>query len=255
MSRTFLGQNFLIDEDVKVRIVELFQPADKFGEIGPGQGAITELLARKFSSFVVFEKDPKMIEVLSVKKLQGLQIIRGDFTDWNFQLDRAPVRNFSLIGNLPYEAGTRILKSVCEHSEQIPHFLFMLQKEVVERICAPSGTSDFGSLSVLVQGQYELEGLDVIPPEAFNPPPKVFSQLVRGRLRKSGRHTTDPRFQKFVQMSFLQKRKVLSNSWKSQFERSQIEAAFAKFGFGSKVRAEEIALDLWPQLFMELVKS
>jgi len=252
MSRTFLGQNFLIDEAVKSRIVELFHPPGLFGEVGPGEGAITELLAKKYSKFLAFEKDPQMIRALEAKNILNIEIVRGDFSNWRFEVDGLPVNDFSLIGNLPYEVGTRILKSVCAHAEQIVHFLFMLQREVVQRIVAKPATGDFGSLSVLVQGQYELEALDLIRPEAFRPAPKVVSQLIRGRLRWAGRHPLSEDFQKFVQLSFLQKRKILQNSWKSRFERSRIEAAFAKFNLSPKTRAEELPLDLWPPLFEEM---
>jgi len=251
MSRSFLGQNFLIDEDVQKRIVDLFQPPADFGEIGPGEGAITKLLSQKFSDFCVFEKDPRLAE-LHRSGSKNYRVREGDFADWNFELQHAPVKNYSLIGNLPYEASSSILKAVVNHADQIVHFLFMLQKEVVERISAKSKTSDFGSLSVFVQGQYDLEALDVIGPEAFDPPPRVQSQLVRGSRKKTGVHPLSKDYSKFVQSAFASKRKTLKNNWKGHFPAGRLEEVMKRLTLGEKVRAEEIDIDIWPQLFQFL---
>jgi 16S rRNA (adenine1518-N6/adenine1519-N6)-dimethyltransferase len=175
----------------------------------------------------------------------------GDFCDWDFQLDGKPVHRFSLVGNLPYESGSRILAVVAQHADQVEHFLFMLQREVVERICASPKTSDFGSLSVLLQGQFEMKALDIVPPESFSPPPRVFSQLVMGTIRNTNRHPLSDGFQKFVQRSFAQKRKTIKNVWKGLLTPEKIAEIFKKFDLKDTQRAEEIDLDLWPQLFKE----
>lgn len=253
MSRSFLGQNFLIDESVKQRIVDLFETDGLFGEIGPGEGAITDLLVKKYETFYFFEKDPRLFEKIS-KKHPQLTGILGDFSKWDYCLKGESVNGFSFIGNLPYEAGSHILKSVAIHSGQVNQFLFMLQKEVVERVCSSHGTSDFGSLSVLMQGQFVMEALDIVPPGAFRPAPKVQSQLMRGRVRTEGRHPLTSEFQKFVQSSFLQKRKTLRNTWKSWLRPEKIDDVFSRFEFLPTVRAEEIKVDLWPKLFDEVSK-
>lgn len=252
MSRQRLGQNFLVDSEWQAKIASYFTPAAKFGEIGPGRGELTEHLMKRFEHFCVFEKDERLVE-LHRSRSDRYDTIAGDFVDWNFELKGAPVENFSLIGNLPYESGTMIVKRVVEHAAQIPHFVFLLQKEVTQRLVAAPQTRDFGSLTILVQGQYHVEGLDIIPPEAFQPPPKVDSQLIRGQRRTSGTHSLSEDYQKFIKMSFMGKRKTLANVWKSQIDRRQSQAIFDKFSLGEMVRAEEIAVDLWPKLYQEFM--
>ncbi len=248
MGRAFLGQNFLHDPNWQSKIASYFTPEGAFGEIGPGHGELTEHLLKRFKNFYVFEKDPKLVEIHQKKK--DYQNIPGDFLDWDFKIENRPIENFSFVGNLPYEAGTGIVVRLCENATQVKHFLFLLQKEVVERICAIPKTRDFGSLTVLVQGQFQVESLDVIPPEAFTPPPKVFSQLVRGFQRKDP-HPTTAHYRKFVQSSFLNKRKVLRNQLKSLFPIAQVDLVFEKLGFTSLIRAEEIPVDVWPKLYEE----
>lgn len=252
-SRPILGQNFLVDEDWQKKIVDLFEPEGVFGEIGPGHGAITKHLLKKYSAFAVFEKDQKL--AAEQKRNSALTVIEGDYLDWDYRLNGKDVRDFSLIGNLPYEAGTAIVKSAVEHSDQVVYFLFLLQKEVTERLCAKPHTRDFGSLTVFVQGQFIVEALDIIPPEAFSPKPKVFSQLVRGRVRKAGAHPKTKEYQKFVQQAFSQKRKTLRNCLKSSVSAERIDQLFHAFQFKPTVRAEEIEVDLWPKVFEELKRD
>ncbi len=246
--RARLGQNFLVDKEVKQKIADLISPPGRFGEIGPGHGELTELLEKKFGRFVLFEKDEAL--VASLKK-RNYEVVAGDFVDWDFKLGGQPVEDFSLVGNLPYESGTKILLSICEHSLQIPYFFFMLQKEVVERICARPQSRDFGSLSVLVQGQYDVEALDVIPPSAFEPAPQVDSQLVCGRRRQI-LQSRSPEYLKFIQLSFHQKRKTLHNNWKSRYKIELVRNVLDQLQLKPTARAEEIPVDLWPRLFEEL---
>ncbi|MDB5038939.1 MAG: rRNA ((1518)-N(6)/adenine(1519)-N(6))-dimethyltransferase [Bacteriovoracaceae bacterium] len=250
MSRTFLGQNFLINEKFQQKIVNYFKPTNGFMEIGPGKAALTKHLKGRYKDFYVLEKDRKLAE-MHLKNSEYKTIV-GDFLDWDFKIQNEPVQNFSLIGNLPYESGSAMLLKISEKADQINHFVFLLQKEVVERICAKPKTSDFASFSVFVQGQFEVEALDIIPPECFDPSPKVFSQIVRGKRRETGRHPLDIEFQKFLKRSFLHKRKTARNAWKSFIDVEKIDQLFEKFNLPPTTRAEEIDLDLWPKLFAEL---
>jgi 16S rRNA (adenine1518-N6/adenine1519-N6)-dimethyltransferase len=247
MSRQYLGQNFLIDQSALQKIANLFHPPAEFAEIGPGHGELTNYLLKKYPRFTLFEKDTEFVRLHQKAGIN--KVIGGDFLDWDFTLDGKPVENFSFVGNLPYESGSAIVKRICEHSAEVVHFLFLLQKEVVERICAKPRSRDFGSFTVLVQGQFDVEALDIIPPEAFNPPPKVTSQLVRGTRRKTGAHSTDKTYLQFVQSSFLHKRKTLRNALKSRYSKEKLDQVFSEFQLNPMARAEEIAVDLWPALF------
>lgn len=255
MTRTFLGQNFLVDEAVQKRIVELFsaQSGEVVVEIGPGKGAITQWLSELPIELLVVEKDPQLV---SLHRSKGqYSVVAGDFCDWGFAVDGRDLKHLGLIGNLPYEVGTQILKHICAHADKVEHFLFMLQREVVERICAKPHTSDFGSLSVLLQGQFTMKPFDVISPEAFDPAPKVYSQLVEGKLRPvEQRHPLDKAFQSFVQRSFQNKRKTLKNNWKAMMSLSNMTAVFEEFKIAEKARAEELDVDLWPKAY-EFLKT
>ena len=249
MPRTFLGQNFLIDENWQKKIISHFSPSGDFMEIGPGRGAITQHLCNKFSHFYVYEKDAELVKIHSANS--KLTVFNGDFLDWDFSIEGRVVENFSFIGNLPYESGSAMVQKICERADQVSSFLFLLQKEVVERICAEPRTSDFASFTVLVQGQFDVRSLDIIPPEAFRPAPQVMSQLVLGVRRQSGRHPIDVDYQKFLKRSFLHKRKTARNAWKSLMDQNTMERVFDKFKLSSTARAEEISVDLWPEIFRE----
>lgn len=249
MSRTYLGQNFLVSEDFQKKIVGYFEPKGGVVEIGPGRGALTQHLKDKFESFLVIEKDPELAKLH--RSAGSYRCLEGDFLDWNFEAGLVDLKPISFIGNLPYESGSAMILEIVAKAPRISDFVFLLQKEVVERITASPRSRDFGSFSVLVQGQFEVEALDIIGPEFFNPPPKVKSQILRGRRRLSGAHPIDPKLQKFLKTSFLNKRKTLKNAWKGFLDPEKIKSVFERFQFSDFQRAEEIEVDLWPKLFEE----
>lgn len=249
--RPKLGQNFLIDADWQKRIVNAFRPEADFAEIGPGHGELTQYLSSIGRDFTVFEKDRELVELHRARK--QYRVIEGDFLDWDFSFDGQPVKNFSFIGNLPYESGTAIVKRVVERADQVSSFVFMLQQEVVDRMLARHQTRDFGSLSILVQGQFDLELIGTVPPTSFRPAPKVVSRVFRGVRRKTGAHPLDPKYHKFLMVAFSMKRKTFKNVLKSQLVASEIKSLYGHFGWIETIRAEEISVDLWPQIYRWIV--
>jgi len=251
LARQKYGQNFLVDHHWQKKIVDLFDPPNGFAEIGPGKGALTRLLAERFKNFVAFEIDRSLLSHHDHQK--NYKVLLMDFLKWDFCLNTKPVENFSLIGNLPYESGSAIVLRLIEHIDQVVHFVFMLQKEVVDRICASHGTRDFGSFSVLVQGQFDIESFGPVPPGAFRPAPKVQSRLLRARRKlKEKRQSSSPEYFDFVRSAFQHKRKTLKNALKGRYP--ELEVLLKKLGLKSNCRAEEIPLDLWPQLFIGLTR-
>ncbi len=250
--RARLGQNFLVDLEWQRKIVGYFETSKFFGEIGPGRGALTQWLKQEHPNFIVFEKDEELVEYH--RKVGGYDVVAGDFLDWDFKVNGNAVQDFALIGNLPYEVGTAMIQRIVEHADQIPSFVFLLQKEVVERLAARPKTKAFGSLTVHVQGQYDLEALDIIPPSAFMPRPQVHSQIIRGKRRSSPHHISKD-FSRFVQAAFSQKRKTLRNSLLSSVNKDKIDSVISKFNFSPTIRAEEIAVDLWPAIFEEVKRG
>jgi len=240
------GQNFLVDRAWQKRIVEAFRPDAAFAEIGYGEGALTNLLLERFKFFVVFEIDESLIAKANLS--HEFKMIHLDFLKWDFHLNDQRVENFSLISNLPYESSTAILLRVIERADQIEHFVFMFQREVADRILARPKSRTYGALSVLAQGQYQLESLGILKPGAFKPPPKVDSTVIRAFRRKDP-HPREEVYRNFIFKAFSQKRKILKNALKQEFLAEKIQQVFSSLGLSDNIRAEEIGLEDWPKLF------
>lgn len=247
--RPKFGQNFLVDPYWQTRIVNAFEPPGAFAEIGPGKGALTQHLEKKFKDFVVFEIDPEM---LSFHKSKNYRVYRMDFLDWDFQLEGKPLENFSFIGNLPYESGTAMLLKILEHVPQVVHFVFMLQREVVDRICAREGSRDFGALSVLMQGQYKIEQIGIVKPGSFRPSPKVDSAVIKV-WRRNDTHPQTQDYRNFVFRAFQFKRKTLRNALRGEVDMERLKDLYAEMQWPEAKRAEEIPVEIWPKIYERLM--
>ncbi len=247
MSRQKWGQHFLTDTQVIQSICDAFQPPEDFAEIGPGRGALTNRLQERFKQFQIFEIDPNLAALHTTSS--QVSLLGSDFLQWNFEIDGKRPSNFSLIGNLPYESGSEMVKQIALNSDAIEHFVFMLQKEVCERLTAQPGTRDFSSFTVLTQSQYRIESLSTVPASAFAPPPRVESQVIRG-FRRSTRPPLTKDYKRFLKMAFAQKRKTLRNTLKStDYSFSDLQA---RFQFSDSIRAEEISVAQWWEMFQSL---
>lgn len=244
--RTKWGQNFLVDEFWQKKILEHFEPPHRFAEIGPGRGALTQHLETSHQGFYVFEIDSQLFSLHEGK--EAYKLIKGNFLDWDFCLEGQAVQSFSFVGNLPYESASHMMRRVIENSSQISHFVFLVQKEVAQRIGAQARSKAYSALSILSQGQYKIELKEVIPPGAFNPPPEVDSQILVGWKRETQAHPVDADFFSFVQKSFQQRRKQLSNVWK-EYKNSGVFELLEQESLSSSSRAEEIPLELWPKIY------
>ncbi len=209
-----LGQHFLRDANIARKIVEAL-PAGcpAVLEIGPGKGILTGMLAERYGQLTVVEKDTEAAVYLRKNfDEKHLRILEGDFLrlppdDWG-------QGEVCLIGNLPYNITGPIFFKVLEAAEKIPAAVFMIQKEVAERIVAPPGNKTYGILSVLLQNYFDIEYLFGVPPQVFTPPPKVHSAVIR-LIRKDIFPPVDrPLFVQLVKTAFNQRRKTLRNSLK-----------------------------------------
>lgn len=249
--RKSLGQNFLVDEEVAKWIVDQIEPdgAAFVIEPGPGLGAMTQHLVGRPQKLLLIEKDDQLAPELA-RRYQGnagVEVMHADATtvdkrDWYQQGD---VR---VIGNLPYSVGGEILKHMLTPPTPVKSAVFMLQKEVCQRLAAKLGEDGYGALSVLVQQDWDVELLRIIPPEVFNPRPKVDSAIVRFTPR-------DPRtlpvydrklFDRLVRQGFSQRRKQLKNllpeapgSWQALAESLEMPLT---------MRAEELSVLQWVNL-------
>lgn len=229
-----LGQHFLKDENIAKKIVGSLARKSNYKtliEVGAGTGVLTKyLLQDKTLETFVIEIDRESVAFLkkNFPQWEG-KIIEKNFlsfqTEWlPSSISHAP---FSIIGNFPYNISTQILFKVLEYRNQIPEVVGMFQKEVAERIAAPSGNKTYGILSVLLQAYYKIEYLFTVNPRVFNPPPHVKSAVIRLSRNNAGKLDCDEElFFKVVKAGFNQRRKTLRNSLGSQFNMKEIRSPF-----------------------------
>lgn len=236
-----LGQHFLTDRSYIERIVLAVdpKPGDRLVEIGPGQGAITMPLLRRHGELTAIEFDRDLITPLmeASEGVGRLTIIHKDVLAVDF-CKLAGDERLRLVGNLPYNLSSPILFHALEHAASIRDMVFMLQKEVVDRMAAGPGTKVYGRLSVMLQAYCTVTPLFVVPPGAFRPPPKVDSAVVRMVPRPLAEiGVTDPRrFTEVVRAAFGQRRKTLRNALSGVCDAAAIEAA----GLSPDARAEQV---------------
>lgn len=212
-----LGQHFLTDESIAVDIADALLVTSTHQpiiEIGPGTGALTHWLLSKYASQThLIEVDHSLIPLLE-KQFPALKdrIIHADFLKVSIK-ELFPETPISIIGNFPYNISSQIFFKVLEQRKQVQQVVCMLQKEVAKRIAAPPGSKTYGILSVLLQAHYDIEYLFDVPPEVFNPPPKVYSGVIRlQRNNVTQLDCNEETFIKIVKESFQKRRKTLRNA-------------------------------------------
>ncbi len=236
-----LGQHFLVDRNMIDMIVLAVspQPGDMLVEIGPGQGAITLPLLRKHGELTAIEFDRDLVTPLS-EAAQGvgrLTVIHKDVLQVDFSR-LAGEGKLRLVGNLPYNLSSPILFHSLDHAACVQDMHFMLQKEVVDRMAADPGSKVYGRLSVMLQAYCTVSRLFDVPPEAFRPPPRVDSAVVRLVPRDPAMIGIDDpkRFAEVVRAAFGQRRKTLRNALSTVCSTDQIEAASLR----PDARAEQV---------------
>jgi len=242
--RKRFGQNFLHDKMIIQRIVNSINPRqdDHVVEIGPGEGALTELVLDKIGRIDVVELDRDLIPLLKIRFVlqDGLSIHQADALKFDFCQLQNSSEKLRIIGNLPYNISTPLLFHLFEHSHCIQDMHFMLQKEVVDRIVAKPGDSAYGRLGVMLQYFCHAEYIFTVKPGAFHPPPKVDSAIVR--LVPHEKPPVDiqnfDEFSKLVNFSFTQRRKTLRNILKGKLDSAGIEA----LGLDPTIRPERLSL-------------
>jgi 16S rRNA (adenine1518-N6/adenine1519-N6)-dimethyltransferase len=236
-----LGQHFLHERAYIDRIVQAVnpQPGDRVVEIGPGQGAITFPLLKRHGALTVIEFDRDLIHPLTeaARDIGTLEIIHSDVLQVDFTALAGDGR-IRLVGNLPYNLSSPILFHTLDHAAAITDMVFMLQKEVVDRMAAGPGSKVYGRLSVMLQAYCEVQSLFVVPPGAFRPPPKVDSAVARLVPRDPASIGIDDRrrFADVVRAAFGQRRKTLRNALSNVCDARHFEAT----GVRADARAEQL---------------
>lgn len=216
-----LGQNFLRDPNICRKIVNSLAPGgdDFIIEIGPGQGALTEHLAEAGARrFMVVEKDDDLADGLRCR-WPGLEIVRGDALKFPWRsLNDGPCK---IIGNLPYNVGSKLVWDIVSRVETLERAVFMVQHEVALRLTAEPGTKTFGGLTAWVKNFCRTAYLFKVPPTVFHPRPKVDSAVVRFEPLPAGERPDDPEaLSALIKLLFQQRRKqistILKKKWTSE---------------------------------------
>lgn len=210
-ARKRFGQNFLVDLGVIEAIVRAIHPTreDRMIEIGPGLGALTAPLLEKLNVLNVIELDRDLASRLRQRFSEAqLPIVQADVLAVDFSQFGQQLR---IVGNLPYNISSPLLFTLVEYADQIIDQHFMLQREVVDRMVAAPGSGDYSRLSVMLQYRYAIEKIFDVSPEAFDPPPRVTSSIVRmvPLPPTRARAVDESLFAAVVMRAFSQRRKML----------------------------------------------
>lgn len=246
--RKRFSQNFLRDESVIFNIVAAIAPRaeDHLVEIGPGQGALSRLLLAECNRLDVVELDRDLVELLTRKFAgeQRLHIHSGDALRFDF-CSLSGGEKLRVVGNLPYNISTPLLFHLFEQAACIKDMYFMLQKEVVERLCAQAGDKHYGRLGIMARYYCRMENLMEVYPESFYPKPKVISSVVR-LVPHSGRpiDISPEALNRVVVAAFAQRRKTLRNSLGKLFSADEIRG----LNLDPNARAETLDLEDYARL-------
>lgn len=249
-ARKRFGQNFLQDSGIIRRIVRSVAPSgqDHLVEIGPGLGAITELLLEENGQLDVVELDRDLIPILRVKffNYPGFAIHEADALKFDFSSLRQQDEKLRVVGNLPYNISTPLIFHLLSFQGLIQDMHFMLQKEVVDRLAAQPGNGQWGRLSVMAQYYCDVESLFAVPPECFDPQPKVDSAIVRLTPRAQPTHPAKDEVQlaDTVRLAFSQRRKTLRNNLRGVLEVDALES----LGIDPQRRPETLTLEEFVKL-------
>jgi 16S rRNA (adenine1518-N6/adenine1519-N6)-dimethyltransferase len=241
-ARKRFGQHFLHDRNVLERIARELapQPDAALVEIGPGRGALTELLLGRSSTLDVIEIDRDLAATLAARwgSAPGFALHVADALEFDFAaLARLRGRRLRVIGNLPYNISTPLLFRLAAAHEHIDDLHVMLQREVIERIVAAPGSGEYGRLTVMLAPWFEATRLFDVGPGAFTPAPRVWSAVARLTVRRTPAFALPPAFARVVSAAFSQRRKTLRNALRGVADATAIVAA----GVDPAMRAETLA--------------
>jgi len=240
------GQHFLRNRGAVTRIVEAIEPAadDVVLEIGPGEGVLTEKLAELPNALIAVEIDPELSEKLRAQYGERITLINEDAIEAPL-----PDRAYRAVGNLPYNAGTPILRRVVA-DPNCRRAVFMLQKEVADRLVAQPGDEAYGYLTLFVRLYASARILMTLEPKSFYPPPKVRSAVVV--LDPDPKPFVSDALIALISASFRMRRKKLVNNLTDFGTREEIVAALDRAGIDADIRAERLSLEEFARLNDEL---
>lgn len=241
------GQNFLTDHTVIAKIVDALdvKPDEHLIEIGPGEGAVTAHLLKRGARVTAIEID-RDLQLRLEKSFAGepFRLIKGDVLTTDLAALAAD-ETAKVVGNLPYNISTPILTRLIAARSRFTKLVLMFQREVVDRLVAPAGSSDRGMMSVLAQAAFDFERVTDVPPTAFRPSPKVWSSVVEAFPRDES-FADEPAFRTLLSRAFAQKRKTLANNLKQFCAPAELSSASS---IDLMRRAETLDFDEWSHLY------
>ncbi len=249
IARKRFGQHFLTDGAIIDGIVDAIdpRPGDPMVEIGPGLAALTQPLVERLGRLNVIELDRDLaVRLREHPHLNVIEsdVLRVDFTQLAVSLN---VPRLRVVGNLPYNISSPILFHLLDHVDVIQDQHFMLQKEVIDRMVAKPSTSDYGRLSVMLQWRYAMEDVLFVPPESFDPPPRVDSAVVRMVPLAQPPQIDVKLMEAMVQVAFSQRRKLLRHTLGKWLEARNFSGVF-----DVQRRAEEVPVEDYVALVQSL---
>jgi len=257
-----LGQHFLRDQRIIHRIIEALAPkaGETIVEIGPGTGALTSVLVERAGRLIAVEFDHKLTPLLNERfsSCPNFKLLMADALTVDFCAEILPAHSARLVANLPYNISTAILQRLIAQRECFEEMVVMLQREVVERVLAPAGTTDRGYISVVVEAYCEAEKLFDVAPGAFRPPPKVWSSVMRLKFRPriKAEVADEGLLWETVSAGFAQKRKTILNNLRNASGRLQetlkrnggASIVLCKANVELQRRAETLTLEEWGKI-------
>ncbi len=243
-----LGQNFLVSQNVIDKIIQaaVHCEAKEYIEVGPGPGALTDLLLENQLKPSLIEMDKKIAEYW---QSQGLNVIQGDALKQNWS-ELIQTDDCCFVSNLPYQISSSIVIDRSIGPKQVRNMILMFQKEVAQRIVAPEGGKDYGLLSVIAQSFWEIEKVTEAGPKDFFPPPKVASRVLKFTRKEND--VDGIKLLKLTKAAFAQRRKkLLKNLSSFSLDQESLKNELKKWGYAESVRAEQLKVEE----FQSIVKN
>ncbi|AZT89439.1 ribosomal RNA small subunit methyltransferase A [Caldicellulosiruptor changbaiensis] len=251
-----LGQNFLIDENIVRKIVNLAKIDQKeVLEIGAGPGTLTTFLSQKAKKVFAVEIDKKILNVLKevCQNLLNVEIINEDFLKLNVK-NLTNSQKLCVVGNLPYYVTSQILFKLFEDRNYIESFTIMVQKEVAQRLLAKPGSKDYGILTVAMNFYCKVEDFFHVSKNVFFPRPEVDSTVLKVSFKEDIPDVDEKKFFKIVHACFSTRRKTILNSLSKslEIEKAKLKSILEKASLQENLRAEDLSLDHFVRLYKEL---
>ncbi|MCB0363059.1 MAG: ribosomal RNA small subunit methyltransferase A [Bdellovibrionales bacterium] len=252
-----LGQNFLIDEAVATKIIDVAKSStcDLYIEIGPGLGSLTDGLLNLGRPLILIELDRALAQFW---RDRGLTMVEGDALKLSWS-DLPLANSACLVSNLPYQISTHLVVERSVGPQEINEMILMFQKEVAQRLTASPKSKEYGMLSVMAQSYWAITQVGNVGPKSFVPSPKIASRVLRFYRRQDCPRDAK-NYLKFLKAAFSQRRKLIwknlsGEAIKYRCSPSQLVALGENLGLGSRLRAEELSIQAFEKLYYELCKK